>query len=72
MTVLTFLVLISIASATQPADASNSGSNSKNIHTLDPDLKNVYEKGTKYQDEVLRINPLDSEAWKLKGWDLQN
>ena len=68
--VLAFLVLISIAGATQHADISNSSSNLQNTSTLDPAPKYSIEKQLKEQDKALRINPLDSEAWKFKGFDL--
>jgi tetratricopeptide (TPR) repeat protein len=66
ITVLAFLMLVSIVGATQSADAQNSGSNNYN------DLNKVYEKDIKTQDEALRINPLDSDAWKSKGQDLHD
>jgi tetratricopeptide (TPR) repeat protein len=56
--VLVFLVLISIASATQPSDIPNSGGDF---------LKNIYENDIKIQDEVLRINPQNSTALIEKG-----
>ena len=70
VTMLVFLVLINIAGATQYATVPESSSNSENIHTLDPALKNSYEKQLKEQDEALQKNPFDSEAWKLKAFDL--
>lgn len=70
ITVLAFLALISIAGATQSAPALDSSSNSQNIRTLDPALKNSYETQLKEQDEALRNNPFDSEAWKFKAFDL--
>ena len=72
ITMLVFLVLINIAVATQFAPVQDSSSNSQNIRILDPGLKNSYEKQLKEQDEALRNDSFDSEAWKLKGWDLQN
>ena len=44
ITVLAFLMLMSIAGATQSAPVPDSSSNSQNIRTLDPALKNSYEK----------------------------
>ena len=57
-----FLLLINIAGVMQSTTVPNSSSNLQNIHTIDPALKNVYEKEIQTQEEVLRINPLDSEA----------
>jgi tetratricopeptide (TPR) repeat protein len=61
LVVLTFLVLISIAGATQPAVFSDSGG--------DP-LKNFYEKNIKTQDKAIEINPQNSTVWTNKGIDL--
>jgi tetratricopeptide (TPR) repeat protein len=61
---------MSITGAKQLVDTSSSSSNSDNMRTLDPALKNSIEKQLKEQDEALRINPLDLEAWKFKGFDL--
>jgi hypothetical protein len=59
--VLAFLVLISIAGATQPAAVSDSGG--------EP-LKNFYDKDVKTQDKAIEINPQNSTVWTDKGIDL--
>jgi|GEM_PF-2752163 superkiller protein 3 len=51
-----FLVLISIASATQSVNSTNSGGN-------------YLEKGIKTQEEALQRNPQDENAWVHKGDD---
>ena len=70
ITALAFLMLMSIAGATQSVPVPEFSSNSENIRTLDPALKNSYEKQLKEQDEALQKNPFDSEAWKFKAFDL--
>jgi tetratricopeptide (TPR) repeat protein len=60
ITMLVFLVLINIADALE------------NVHSFNRALKDADEKQLKEQDAILRNNPYDSEAWKLKAWDLQN
>jgi tetratricopeptide (TPR) repeat protein len=62
--VLVFLVLISIAGAEQLAGAPNYGSN-----TVDK-LDKAHEEDIQTQDKALQRNPLDSDAWRIKGLDL--
>jgi tetratricopeptide (TPR) repeat protein len=58
ITVLIFLILVSIASAEQSSNAPNSGSDF---------AKNFLENELKTQDEALQINPQNENAWVAKG-----
>ena len=61
ITAMAFLILVSIADATQIADVPNSSSNNQDH------LSKAYENEIKTQDTAIEINPQDAEAWKNKG-----